>query len=211
MLLEGQIARRRGESLPDRAALSSVFDQQRWLGWLDQLSLEVRCGDLFALDVEAIVCTVTVGFAAYGRLSTHVFQHGGARLVAQIQALRAQSPESWLRLGQAVTVPLAAPSPFGSITRVICVALWDTDNPYTPNLIYRVLINALRQAFAQHLRAVAFPTLRVPLPMLADGIRRVLHDLDALPTSDTFSVEEIAFVSTGPGQVAFLAHQLRAL
>lgn len=47
------------------------------MGWLDRLSFEVRCGDLFALDVEAIVCTVTVGFGAYGRLSTYLFQHGG--------------------------------------------------------------------------------------------------------------------------------------
>ncbi len=181
------------------------------MGWLDQLSLEVRCGDLFALDVEAMVCTVTVGLGAYGRLSTHLFQHGGAPLVAQIHARRVQYPEGRLPLGQAVTVPLAAPSPFGPIAQVIWVAIWDTDNPYTPNLIYRVLINALRQAFAQHLRSVAFPILRVPLPLFADGIRRVLHDLDALPTSDTFSVEEIAFVSADPGHVAFLAHQLRAL
>lgn len=91
------------------------------------------------------------------------------------------------------------------------MALWDSDNLYTSNLIYRVLINALRQAFAQHIRSVAFPILRVPLPLFADGIRRVLHDLDALPTSDTFSVEELAFVSTDPGDVAFLAHQLHAL
>lgn len=181
------------------------------MGWLDQLSLEVRGGDLFALDVEAIVCTVTVGFGAYGRLSTHLFQHGGAPLVAQIHALRTQYPEGRLPLGQAVTLPLADPSPFGRIAQVICVALWDSDNSYTPNLIYRVLINALRQAFAQDMRAVAFPILRVPLPLFADGIRRVLHDLDALPTSDTFSVEDLAFVSTDPGHVAFLAHQLRAL
>ncbi|MBI3911524.1 MAG: hypothetical protein HY320_11405 [Armatimonadetes bacterium] len=51
----------------------------------------------------------------------------------------------------------------------------------------------------------------MPLPLFADGIRRVLRDLDALPTADTFSVEELAFVSTDPGPVAFLAHQLRAL
>jgi hypothetical protein len=181
------------------------------MGWLDQLSLEVQCGDLFALDVEAIVCTVTVGLGAYGRLSTYLFQHGGARLIAQLHALRAQYPEGRLPLGQAVTLQLDDPSPFGRMAQVICVALWDSDNPYTPNLIYRVLINALRQAFAQHLRAVAFPILRVPLPMFADGIQRVLHDLDALPTSDTFSVEELAFVSTDPGHVTFLAHQLRAL
>lgn len=107
-----------------------------------------------------------------------------------------------LQLGEAVTVIVEENR--GETKRVILAALWQNENPYTPNLIYSVYINSLREAFKSNLLSLSLPIIKVPKKIIGEKITQVLTDLNNLRTSNAFSVEEIEFVSSNDGDLDFL-------
>lgn len=172
--------------------------------WFDKLEIDFRTGELFLSTKESIVVTVTTSIGPYGRLSRQLLGKYGVALSDEIRQLLEARPGGKLLLGEAVTVSAPHGMDFDPFRKLILAALWQHENEYTPNLIYTVYVNSLRQAFHHGMQSLAIPILKVPKRMLRESIIKVFSELNALRDSSDFSVEEIEFVSTSASDVEFL-------
>lgn len=172
------------------------------MSWLERLYVKYICGDLFSMEVDAIVCTVTNELGAYGALSRHLFNIGGPYLADDINKIKEGLLNKRLELGQSVTLHNKKELNLPKVDKIILTAFWDISNDYTPNLIYRAHINSLREAFNHKVKTIALPVMAAGgLEILSSGIVKVLYDLDELRNSDTFSIEELYFVSNKQSHV----------
>lgn len=174
------------------------------MSWLENLSVDAVCGDLFALDVEAIVCTIKVDGTLYGRTSKQLYHLGEPNLRNQVKGKLLELGVNSLALGEAISVDTRNLPELKMFSRVILAALWDYQSEYTSNLIYAVIINSLRQAFAGTVKSLAIPILNVDEKMFAQTTLKVLTELDTLRNSSDFSVDELLFVSNKENRVNYL-------
>lgn len=179
------------------------------MGWLDRLSVETRCGDLFSMPVEAVAVNTDVGVSFRHTLGRELLARCGEPLLQEVGKILDTLPLRRLALGQAITVPSYN---LGSIEKVILVAWWGRENAFTSRFIEMVLTNALRQAFVANVRSVACPLIgtgsHMDPTLLHAGIVKALRDLDTLKNSSRFSIEELYFVSTRSDRVSELQSYL---
>lgn len=170
--------------------------------WFEKLQINVRKGDIFQSETEGLMITTTTSLGPYGNLSKEFFEKYAQVLTSQIDSILNERTNKTLQLGETVSVIVEESG--DKTKRVILATLWQNENPYTPSLIYSVYINSLREAFKANLLSLSLPILKVPKNMLGEKIIQVLTDLNDLRTSETFSVEEIEFVSNNDGDIEFL-------
>ena len=163
--------------------------------WLDRLELDVKQGDYFETDCEALVCSITVELETYGQLSKMLLTLCKTDLLDSLRTLRSNLPNKKLELGQSLSLEVSPFCEIGVARRLILTALWDRVNEYTPNLVYRFFSSALREAINHDIRSIQFPILNVNQKMLGQEIIKVLHDFDKLRNSALFPVERICFVT----------------
>ncbi|MFZ1413766.1 MAG: macro domain-containing protein [Defluviicoccus sp.] len=166
--------------------------------WLDRLTAKPVVGDLFSLDVVALVCNLNTNMGLNYKLGRQLHAKLGLPFAQAVRSVVASLPDQKLPLGEAVAMPLA--SSLGVIRVVVFCGWWDADNEYTDKLIYVCVVNSLRQAFKHRIGSMAFPLLRtgsgqVGQHELSAVIVRAFRDLDALGNSDTFPVENVIFCS----------------
>ena len=175
------------------------------MSWFDDSSLAVRQGDILAPECDALVCPVTVSLDSYGAIGRRLLEIGGRQLAEELAEIRAGLPSQRLSLGQAVTVTPAVES-LGTVSRrLVLVAMWSKDNPYTRNHVYSVLINSIRQVLNNGIDSMALPILNVSTALFHSEVAQVLQDLDGLRGSDSFSLQRIVFMSTKQSDVELLA------
>jgi len=176
------------------------------MSWFDQAEVQVIDGDILSLDVEAVGCGIKTSLEFYGAIGNQLGLRCGETLKDTIRRALDDRPGRRLQLGEALTVPVTS---LGTIQKVILIAYWADDNEYTARLVYKSYVNALREAFAHNVRALALPLLGAKPWSKRFGefgatLLKVLHDLDELPTSDGYPVSRLCFVSNNSVQVAAL-------
>lgn len=174
------------------------------MSWFDKLEINIRRGDIFQSKTESIMITVTTSLNPYGKLSTSFLNEYKTRLSPQFDSILSERTNQRLNLGEAISINIGRKAALGDIKMVVLTALWQDENPYTPNLIYSVYINSIRQALNKDLLSLSLPIIKVPKILLGEKIVQVLKDLNNLRVSETFSVEEIEFVSNNEGDIEFL-------
>jgi len=115
------------------------------MAWLNRLTVEARCGDLFAMACQAIIVNTDVALSLCHTLGRELLAHCGEPLSRDVRKILDALPLRRLTLGQASTVPAYN---LGAVEKVILVAWWDRAHEFTSRLIETVLTSALRQAFA---------------------------------------------------------------
>jgi len=78
--------------------------------------------------------------------------------------------------------------------------MWARESPYTPNLAYANLASGIREGLNRGLASLAIPIFTMGrdargAAMADEAIGKVLLDFDSLKGADSFSVEEIRFLS----------------
>lgn len=167
------------------------------MAWRDRLSVEACVGDLLAHSADGLVCNVNTNLALNYSIGRQVRQVGGERLIREIEAVARQLPGEKLMLGEAVIVKTSA---LPAASYLILVAWWDRDNEYTHYLLHKAIISSIRQALSHGMRSLAMPILgigsgRITAVQFADGLIRVVHDLERLADSESFCLNEITVVS----------------
>jgi len=180
------------------------------MAWLDTLYLECRHGDLFEADVEALACNVNTSMALNYSLGRQLAERGGDGLVSEIRAEREQLQDNHLLLGEAISVPATGLEPF---QWVILFAWWAAEGEYTDNLIYKCLINTLRQGFRREVTSLVLPMFgigsgQVSAERLACQAVKVISDLDKLSVSDGYSIEHVVFASDRQSDIQKMEKEL---
>ena len=136
--------------------------------WFDKLQINIRKGDIFKSGTDGLMITATTSLSPYGNLSKEFFEKHGQILMLQIDSILNSRTNKSLQLGEAVSVAIEESQ--DKTKRVILAALWQNENPYTPNLIYSVYINSLRNAFKSNLSSLSLPILKVPKHILSEKV-----------------------------------------
>ncbi len=182
------------------------------MSWLEDLTVDAVRGDLFAMDVDAIVCTTKVDGTLYGRTSKQLFSLDEQFFRAGIEEKILKLGQDKLSLGEAISLDTETQEnpELNRFKRIILAALWDYHSEYTYNLIYALIVNSLRQAFAGKIKSLALPILNVDDKLFSQVTINVLSELNELKNSDEFSLEELIFVSDKENRVEFLNNSISA-
>lgn len=180
------------------------------MAWIDRLDVEVVCGDIFSIPVEAVVVNTDVAISFRHTLGKELLARCGEQLLKDVQVLLEGLPNRQLALGHAVTTTAYN---LGNIHGVILVAWWGRDNAFSPRLIEMGYTSSLRQAFQHQFASLALPLMgtgsrQMVSEDLYGGIVAVLHALDGLNSSHTFPTEKLFFVSTRSDRVEELSEYL---
>jgi len=147
---------------------------------------------------------VTVGerLGMYGKISKELYRRNPDGLATRARnALRTLGVEK-LMLGQATSIPVTPEDGVGATDRIILVAWWSHESPYTIPKVYAGIANAIREAFAHGVTTLACPVFNAPGLRIEPIITKVLRELSGLKNADRFSVEELKFVSQKAGNDA---------
>ena len=180
------------------------------MSWLENLDFIIEHNDLLSMNVEAIVCSVTVNLDEYGKISKKLFDIGHANLISDLSEIKRNLPNNKLILGQAISLDCKPIYNIGNFNKLIFVALWDYQSEYNFNLFYKAYINSLREAFQNNITTIALPIMAYEgnLSICGRAIIKVIHDLDSLKNSSEFSIEEIYFVSNNNDHINFLEKEV---
>jgi hypothetical protein len=163
------------------------------------------------MNVEAIVCTVTLDLDEYGNLSQKIFDIGKEKLRRDLFKIKESLPNNRLLSGQATSLVCKSDYHIGNFERLIFVAVWDYQSEYNLNLFYKAYINSLREAFQHNIRSIALPIMAYDgnLRLCGQAIVKVIKDLDNLKISSEFSIEEIYFVSNNSDHITYLKKEVK--
>jgi hypothetical protein len=100
------------------------------MSWLESVYVKCICGDLFSMDVDAIVCTVTNELGAYGALSRHLFNTGGPSLADDINKVKEGLLNKRLELGQSITLDNKKEFNLPGAEKIILTAFWNANNEH---------------------------------------------------------------------------------
>lgn len=183
------------------------------MNWLESVDIFFECKDLISIDVEAIVCSVTVNLDAYGQISQQLFKTGQSHLKHDLIAIQERLANQKLTLGQAISLDCKHTYNIPNIKKLIFVAMWDSHSEYTFNLFYKAYINALREALQHQIKSIALPVMAYDgnLIMCGQAIVKVIHDLDCLKNSSEFSIEEVIFTTTNCNHIEFLKKEVEPI
>lgn len=176
------------------------------MSWLENLDVIFEHGEITAADADAIACPVTINLEIYGKLSQKLFTLGGNQLISDLDKFKKHLPDQKLFLGQAISLPSKPIYHIESFKTLIFMAIWDHQSEYSFNLFYKGYINALREAFHHGLKSIVLPIMPYDgfLKECGQAILKVIKDLDNLPASSDFSLEEIHFRSNVDEHIKYL-------
>ena len=167
------------------------------MAWLEQLSVVALTGDLLSYRADGLACNVNTKLALNYSIGRQLVRAGGDQLIHDVEVASQRLREEELTLGEAITVKTDA---LPVADYLILVAWWVTDNEYTTQLLYKAIINTIRQALHHGMRSVAMPMFGIGSGKITAGqfgecLIQVLRDLGALADSGSFRLEEVAVVS----------------
>ncbi len=168
------------------------------MSWFDKLTIDCTCGDILTADSQVVACNTTVKLGLHYSLGKQLVHLFGDKLLEKVTAAKALLPSGELPLGQAIWVEMDHSDRFAAI---IFFSWWSADNEFSNRLIYQCLASVLRTAFNNGCRSLAVPLYgsgsgSMDFKRFQETVCRVLVELNTLRNSDTFSVEELVFVST---------------
>ena len=181
--------------------------------WFDKLTIECIHGDILAIATDSVACNVNVNLDLNYSLGKQMVLKYGSGLLDAVNHARQLLPNGSLELGQAVFMPLTV---FPPLKGVIFFGWWAADNEFTRALIYRSLTSILRKSFENNCFSLAVPFFgsgsgSMSFQLFLCTVAEVLEQLNNLKCSDSFSLEEIFFVSTNSDRVEQLRKKLDLL
>lgn len=181
--------------------------------WFDKLSIDCLHGDILSTDVEAIACNVNLQMHLCHSLGKQVADTFGPEIIVAIELARQTLPTGSLELGQAAFIPMETHPPMKGI---IFFGWWAAENEFNRALIYRSMVNILRQGFLNSCLSLAIPLFgsgsgSMSFQIFQDTVAQVLEELNGLKHSASFSVEELYFVSTNSDRIDQLRQRLELL
>lgn len=183
------------------------------MSWLENVDIDFACAELLSTTADGVVCPATIDMKAYGKISREIFERGGQELVQTVAAARAQLPQRELALGEATSIECRPGHRLGEFKRLIMVAIWAAESEYTRDLFHRAYVNSLREAFRHNLVSVALPVMAYDgnLKACGEAIVEVVHGMDRLKQSDSFSVKHVHFVSTKQTHIDYLVKEVEPM
>lgn len=171
------------------------------MSWFGRLDVQCKYADLLDMDVDGIICNTNIMLNLNYSIGRQLSKRCGPELERKLDDILMALPNHELPLGQSVCVRAFN---MERIRSIIFTAWWSAENDFRAELIYQCHASALRSALNENMKSLAFPlfgtgsqTMR--LPTLAAGIACVLNDFDALKGAESFSLEELYFVSNNEG------------
>ena len=168
------------------------------MNWADNLTIDCIHGDVLQANAEVLACNTNIKLGLQYSLGRQLVQRFGYPLVEKVTIAKQTLRKNEIALGETIWVDTWEIMPFNAI---IFFGWWDADNEFSDRLIYQCFINVLRNAFNHECRSIALPLFgsgsgSMNFNRFQKVILNVLTELNSLPCSDTFSVEELMFYST---------------
>jgi O-acetyl-ADP-ribose deacetylase (regulator of RNase III) len=179
-------------------------------GWLDDLEWECIVGDIFDLEVDAVAIPVNVVLNLNYRLGRQLAARcGGPSIHEELERHRARLPGGMLALGTAVSVPVSG---LPHAERAILAAWWSEENEYTDQLIYGVMVSAIREANAHRCASLGVSMFGARGGVSDDRRARVfaraLVELHRVRGSARFPLKRLVFCDTSAGRLDVLEEVL---
>ncbi len=180
------------------------------MSWLDELDVIVAHDDLLSVEVDAIVCPVTVKLEDYGKISRKIFEIATPSMQKDLMEVKKSLPNNQLRLGESISIDCAESYGINNCRKLIFTALWDFVSEYNMNLFYKAYINSFRRAFEDELKTIALPIMAYDghINLCGKAAVKVIKELDCLKNSSRFSVEEVYFISTNENHIKYFEKEV---